>query len=297
MLGPLLSLISAAFFGAQHVVSRRGLIRGEVFTAVFIAVVLAVPMFGLMVVVTGELPILFNASAWALILLGSSGVIHFIIGRGFIYWSIKLIGSNRASSLVATSTIITVLLAIGILGEPATIGVILGAVLIVAGIVLVSDSGQSESRQTGLDPRDLRKGVAIAMLAAFIFGITPLLVRVGLLELGSAVVGTLISYVFAAVVYLIPTVVRRVRGEIRLTDRASMMALIAAGVFVNLGQLLRYVALAIIPASVATPIINVYPLFTLTLGFVANRKIDIFNLRIALGVVVIVAGINIVYFA
>ncbi len=296
MIGPLLALASAAFFGAQHVVSRRGLIRGEVFTAVFYALVLAVPFFGLAVAVTGQLPILLGASAWSLLLLGSAGIIHFLIGRGFIYWSIKLIGSNRASSLVATSTLITVLLAIAILGEPASLSVIVGAVLVVIGIVLVSDSGSSQSREAGLDPRNLRKGIGVAMLAAFIFGVTPLLVRVGLLELGSAIVGTLISYLFSAVAFLIPLGFKRIRDEIRSTDKASMMALLAAGVFVNLGQLFRYIALAMILASVATPIINVYPLFTLSLGYFANRRIDVFTLRIALGVVVIILGINILYF-
>lgn len=284
------------FFGAQHVVSRRGLIRGEVSTAVFVTVVFAIPFFVLVAALTGELALLLTAEIEPLLLLGAAGIIHFVLGRSLIYWSIKLIGSNRASSLVAVSTLITVVLGITILGEPGSFSVLLGAVLVVIGVVLVSDSGSQEVQPLGLDAINLRKGVVIALIAAFVFGVTPLFVRVGLLELKAAIAGTLISYIFAAAFYAVPSVLRRVRAEIRSTDHRSIVALGAAAVFVNLGQLFRYVALAMMPASIATPIVNVYPLFTLSLGYFANRRIDIFSLRLAVGVVVIILGINILYF-
>ncbi len=243
-------------------------------------------MFGIPAALIGDLPKLWSMSVLGLTTLGAAGIIHFVIGRTMTYESIRLVGANRASPIISTSILVTVILGIILLHEPAGVNVMVAATLVVIGLILLSSAEQPGENVSTAAPS---RGLGLALLSALFFGISPLLVRVGVLEAGSAVIGALVSYVFALVVYVAPLVWQRRRVS-QFTKEKSLSLFLAA-ILVNLGQLARYGALAIMPVTIASQIISTYPLFALGVGYGINRRFEAFGLRIIVGVVVVVAGI------
>ena len=70
---------------------------------------------------------------------------------------------------------------------------------------------------------------------------------------------------------------------------------ILTGLSVLAGQLFRYTALGYSPVSVVQPLIGTSVLFVLLLSFMVNRKIDVFNFRVIIGILVIVLGTFLIF--
>jgi len=73
------------------------------------------------------------------LLYAAAGVVSFALGHLLYYTAIAKSGAGLSASLVATYPLVTVLVAAVVLGEPLTLRILVGALLIVAGgVVLLS---------------------------------------------------------------------------------------------------------------------------------------------------------------
>jgi len=115
---------------------------------------------------TGEIWKLWHVPWQAHVFLALSGIVHFAFGRSWGYRSLRLIGATRSNIVTSLNPIVTVLLAIMILGETLSFSMFIGIILTLLGpIVLLKEKVSIEDQHSKvgergkeLDRRTLYKG-------------------------------------------------------------------------------------------------------------------------------------------
>ena len=286
-IGLIFALLSAMSFAANLVFVRRGTLQaGESFTAMTLGVFVGTLFFS---------PVLIFSVDWGgqwllpwhvFVSLGMSGVLGFIVGRLFVYRSAQSIGANKTSTLVGTSPFYAVIFGVLLLGEIFTIYLGLGVLFIVVGATLVSLRKEVE------ETAKIRgRGVLSGVAGAFCLGISGVLIKAVIDEVGSPFVAAFISYVAAALVMGVILLWRRgQRDQLTQLHRSALIPLLLSGVFTSLGQLLRYLALSYSPVSIVVPLTSTAALFVFLFSFLINRRIEVFNWKVFTGVVAIIVG-------
>src|SRR3954469_1253499 len=133
VLGGLLAICSAATFAFNNASVRRGVLTGSVAQAMAITVPIGVPLFFLAALVSGNLTEVLNFSQRGLAALALAGAAHFVWGRYCNYRATKALGTNLVAPIQQVNLILTLVLAIWLLGEQFTVLKILGIALVLLG--------------------------------------------------------------------------------------------------------------------------------------------------------------------
>ena len=283
---------SAGFAGAAVLVRKATVQAGEAFTAAAISNFIGVPFFVITLFITGDWSILLSVSGRAFILFGVAGILHFVLGRTLVYNAIRLIGANKSTPFINTSIFYAVILGIFFLKEPLTVLLIPGVICIFAGAVLIRTESRSVAAagQKGLFSAEVM-GIFYALGGAICWGISPVIIRMAIVETGSPFVGAFISYVAASIVTALILFRKQPREQLfRLPFFTALIPLVISGLLASTGQLLRYMALGYSPASVVTPIISTSALFIIVFSFLINRQTEVFTPRVTLGMVATMVG-------
>lgn len=296
MIGPVLALVASLCFAVSNVYMRTGMYRsGESFSPIPISAFLATVFFAIALFASGEAKELSSLSLMGVGSLAGAGVIHFVVGRMLAFASIQLIGANRAASIMTFSTPFAAALGIFFLGEPLTILVILAILLIVGGLTLVSTTGNSKAQRPGMLPRSLAKGVLAGLGAAFCFGVTSPMIKIGLEEASSSLQAVFVSYIAASMLAGALLFHPSNWAKLRRLDRSSMVPIIVAAAVNTIAQALQYAALDHSHVSIVTPITATSTLFVFPFSFLINRQIETFNWRIIIGAIAMVAGVFVIF--
>jgi drug/metabolite transporter (DMT)-like permease len=313
MEGIILTLLSAASFGANAIVVRRGLFHMSAGQGLYITVLLGIPLFAVAAMLTGELSQIELLSAVDFLLLAGAGVIHFIIGRYCTFRATDAIGANRTMPIQATSGFYSVIIAVIFLNEKLNVAVGIGIVLVMLGPALIAEGSRRERRALKVSsesvaaattsdkpmspeppPTRLVEGYVFGLLSAVAYGTSPVFIRAALNEFnGLGVLGGLVSYVAAGLVLLV--------GLVFMRDRPSRVAsvvregaksgwFVAATVGVFFAQFFRYLALAVAPVSLVVPLTHTRPVFTVMFSFLFNRHVESFSPSTLAGIVLAMAG-------
>ena len=277
----LLGLLAGALFGAMTVAVRHGLLRGGdpslgslvVAAAAFaVGTLLALPS----VVADGiDLGGLAPFAAIGLVVPGLSQII-------FVF-AVRHAGPSRASILLGTAPLGSVLLAITLLGEPLRPVLLAGTALVVAGgAVLAIDPGR---------PAGFRAlGVVLALICAALFAARDNAVRfvardddVAPLQ---ATAVTLLAAALTTVVYVVltrrPASVARVRSRLR--------AYVPAGVFLALAYGALVTAFDRGDVGIVAPLNATQSLFGVAFATLLYRKTEAIGRRTLLAGVLVVLG-------
>ena len=298
MLGVFLAALSAATFSFNNASARRGVLTGSVSQAIAITVPIGVPIFLLAALATSTLGTLERFSGEALGLLALAGVLHFIVGRYGNFRASQAIGVNLAGPVIQLSLGLTLVLAVLVLKEPLTPLRILGIALLALAPMLMrnaevsgSDAPATQSALPKFVPR-YAEGYAFALLAALVYGVTPFLIRLAVIRgnLGSGIAGGLVSYAAAtaavALLLLWPGQLRHAR-EIR---PESLKWFTYSGVSVSIAQMFIYMAYAIAPISVVTPVLQLHHALRLIFSRLLNPHHEIFGGQMILGTALSLVG-------
>ncbi|MBI4284964.1 MAG: EamA family transporter [Chloroflexi bacterium] len=297
--GLLFAILAAAVLAGGVVFIRRGsALTGESFTSVLISIFIGVPMFSASVSFSGEWYRLGILSLKGFILLGAAGIVHFIVGRFLSYSAYRIIGVNKTNPLINTSPVYAVIFALIFLNESLTAAIILGVLCIVTGAVLVSvqRSNASERKAKWYSGIEFR-GVLAGLGGGLSWGISPILIRPGVIEVGSPHVGALISYIAASVVFAFFLFNKQYRKQLaRLRFSPALGYLVAGGFLIAMGHLLNYTALKYSPAGIVAGLIGTNVIFGFFFSWLLNRSIEVFNLRVIMGLVVTLAGTLLIFY-
>ncbi|MDO8636649.1 MAG: EamA family transporter, partial [Dehalococcoidia bacterium] len=292
-------LLSAFFFAASMICTRRGVLRiKDPALGGYISVFVGPPLFLLAALAMSDLHSITTFSWKGYVFLAVAGIMHFVLGRSYGYWSVKHLGANMASIFVALNPIYTILLGVLILGEQMTGHAALGSALIVIGPAALfwpERRGMDKTQDHSSKPRLSKKGITAALVTGLCYGITPLFIKWGLQQGGSALAGTFISYASATFV-LCTTMIKPVRREAVVTmERRALAWFALSGLFVGMAQLFRYIALKLSPISIVGSLTATTPVFLLLLSLILNRRVESFRFTVILGAIMVVIGTLMVY--
>jgi drug/metabolite transporter (DMT)-like permease len=273
-----LALLSALLFGAMSVGLRIGLRKvpdAELATVATVAGALAV------VVVAAAIEAPFRgvhaAAAWPFLL---AGLLQPGVGQLFVTKGIELAGASRSSVVFGIAPLVSVTIAIVILGEPASAPLIVGAVLIVGG-------GIELARERARPGHVRRLGLVLAFVATVLFATRDNLLR-------HLAVGTTVPPAIAAVAALLggalvigPALGPRLRG--REIVRPSLPFLVV-GVFFGLSYVSLFEAYYRGRVTVVSPLIATESLWGIVLSILFIREVELVGRRLVIGALLVVAG-------
>jgi drug/metabolite transporter (DMT)-like permease len=298
VLGVCLAALSAATFAFNNASARRGVLTGSVLQALAITVPIGVPIFLLAVLATGNLTTLSGFPTDSVALLALAGVLHFVVGRYGNFRAAQAIGNNLSAPVIQLGLVVALACAILVLKEVLTPLRILGIALLALGPVLMRNAELPEADAKAPDaalpkfvPR-YAEGYAFALVAAAVYGATPVLIRLGVVadDLGSGLVGGLISYAAAALaVALLLLWPGRLRHALAITPQ-SLKWFTYSGISVCIAQMFVYMAFTVAPVSVVMPVLQLHLALRFWLARVLNPQHELFGSKMLLGTAVSLAG-------
>jgi drug/metabolite transporter (DMT)-like permease len=297
VLGGFLSLLSAVGFALETATARRAMVTASVTQSLAVTVPLGVPIFLVVAAMFGGLGVVAGFSAQAITCLAAAGVLHFTWGRYCNYRASKAMGANLVAPVQQSNMLVTLALAIWILGEHLTPLRILGIGLVVIGPALTYDRSRFKRADApAAAPKMFQpsyaEGYLFALLSSTGYGISPILVRIALENgnLAAGLAGGLVSYAAAALAFALVLLLPGQWRHVRAIDRGAAKWLMLSGIVVCAAQMLRYTALALAPVSVVTPIQRVSMVFRLYLSSIINPQHEVFGGRLVAATVVSLLG-------
>ncbi len=294
MLGALLSLASAAFFGLNNATIRRGVIRGSVLQGMAITVPFGVPLFVAFAAAFGGFEAMRDWGFGPWFWMTAAGIVHFVIGRYGNYKATQLLGATLSTPIQQLSILVALLLAFAFLGETVNLLNIAGIGLIVFAPLMLArrkDAAVAAGRAKGFDPQ-YGPGLFWGAVCALGYGTSPLFIALAIGEGGIAdsVGGLLVSYTAATVVVVIWVLVAGVGATLGGLDRHSAGWFLLSALFVALSHAFRYVALAIAPVAVVVPVQRLSVVFRLIFNAMINRQHEVFDRWVVVSILLSVAG-------
>jgi drug/metabolite transporter (DMT)-like permease len=303
VLGGFFALLSAAAFAVESAAARRGMITATVAQALAVTVPLGVLIFLVVATVFGALGTTLTFSMEAVLWLSLAGVLHFVWGRYCNYRAAKAMGANLVGPVLQSSLLVTFVLAMWVLGEYLTPLRAFGIVLVLGGPALAYDPSEKKPQAPAEAPTapverpafrpNYAEGYLFGILSATGYGLSPVLIRMVLEDKGLAtsLAAGLISYAAAtlafALILLLPGQLRHARQLNAESARWFMLS----GVSSCLAQMMRYLALAVAPATVVMPIIRLSLLFRLYLSRLVNPHHEEFGGRMIVATVASLVGV------
>ena len=293
MFGLVCAVMSAVAFAANDTALRRGILFASVYKSIIVTVPIGLPVFLLAITLTNSWSGFRALDPAQFLFFGSAGIIHFIFGRYFGYKTIESVGATQAGPIVQLGLLISVFFAYHLFDEEITNTHIIAIFLIILApmIILLGHEGDKFTR-SGIEMK-YKAGLFWGLSCAICYGISPLLVKSGFsnYSLEITILAGFISYISAIFsLILIMTFTRvRIRDVIEM-DKSALKWFTITGFMGSSAQLLRYIALGLIPISIVEPIHRTSVIFRVLFGFIINRNHEIINLRVLLGVALSIIG-------
>ena len=211
-----------------------------------------------------------------------AGICASFIGRLFTLRSYKEIGVSTSSAIVGTSPLVVTVLAILFLGEPLVLPVILGALLVVGGIVMINMKSGKLSFELG--------SIYLPIGASLLFAVSNILRKMGANLLPDPVLGAQFSTLaglMASLVYLVAT--NRLNKIDVNRDNAPL--LVGSGIVNAFAWIALTLSISLGRVSVMSAIIYSYPLFSVILARFLLRDTEVLTKYTVAGCVLIVLGV------
>ena len=172
-------------------------------------------------------------------------------------------------------------LAVIFLGERLSVLKFIGIALVMLGPALIATGPKAVARPGSTFRPAYAEGYFYGILSVFCYGVSPVLVRLAVegRSLGASQAAGVISYTAAtavtALILLWPGAFRHSLG----VSREAAKWFTWAGFSVGAAHMFRFMALAIAPVSVVSPIQRLSIILRVMLGYVINREHEIFSSR------------------
>ena len=289
----ILAFGSAFFAGVTAVLAKLGIQDMDSHLATALRTIVVLVFAWMMVFIKGTQTTMPDISRESYLFLGLSGLATG--GSWLCYFHALQLGDvNKVVPIDKSSTILTMLSAFLILGEPITVYMVLGMCAIAIGTGLMIQkkaapkvSGQTEERDSGaLEKRDYR-WLIYAVLSAVFASMTSILGKIGIENVDSTLGTALRTIVVLIMAWLIVFMTHK-QKEIRKIDGKSWIFLILSGITTGLSWLCDYRALQTGKASVVVPIDKLSIVVSVVFAWIVfKEKLSPKGLA---GLVLIVAG-------
>jgi len=205
------------------------------------------------------------------------------VARFFIFKGMERLGASITSCLTNSTPLFATLFAVAFLHERPTLTNLMGTFLIVLGITSLSWKGAAKTWQT----RDL----LFPLTAAFLFAARDNMVRLGLLQIESPIVGAAIA---ASTSFATMSVMYAAFEEKKPLGHSVQrgLTLFAGAGFMNfLSYVFAYTALSMERVSLMSPLINGSSLFILPLSALFLKDLEKITARIIGATLLVLLGV------
>jgi uncharacterized membrane protein len=272
-------LITSVLYASALVSARAGLRYSTPTTVTLLSILMQNLLLWSAVFVSGGV----HAVPLAGVLLFSLVGIFQLGVRLLAYTGVEKIGASRSSALQSISPLVSASIAVTILGEEPSVLIVLGTILVVAGIVLVSWKPEQQLAAFR------RWHLLLPLGAAFLTGMNHPIRRYVLAManeplLFSALMGTVSLAGFSIYLAASP------RSQKVVWDRRAFWPFMGTGVFETLSILCIITAISMGRVVVVAPIAASYPIWALIEARIFLRQMEPINLKTVLGILSVVAG-------
>lgn len=305
MLGIVFTLTSAFFFGISTVSMRRGVASGSALNGLYLTLLPGVPLFWLAALATGQLFEIDRLDRADVLLLVAAGLVHFIVGRYCTLRAMAALGANRASTVIVTSVLVSVGLAVLFLGEGITPLMSVGIALVIVGPGVAAGSSKPKRMPVAaavpaggapavsyddLPRARLIRGYSWAIVNAMAFGTSPLFIRETLGDTGLGVLGGAISYTAAGVLLVAVLLMPGQIQSVRSVDPTTRNWFLISAIAIMVAQTFRFLGIAHAPVTVAVPLLRGGAVFIYIMSYYVNRDIESFSGKVVLGAAIALVG-------
>jgi uncharacterized membrane protein len=273
------ALLASISFALFAVYGWLGLRHSTPLTATIVSLAARTITLGSAVILFGGVP---GFAMKALVVFIILGLMQTVISL-LTFMGLQKIGTSRSQPLRNSYPLWSAVIAIALMGESAGVAVLLGTLMVVAGVVMISWKPEAA-------PASYRWWhVTYSMAAGLLAGVAFPLRRYGLMITNEPV---FFSFV-VAIVSLIGAVPYTLRtgGERKLIwHRRGVVDFFLSGFFEALGALLTLMALTTGRVVIVSPIVATTPLFSLVISLIFLRGKEQITAITVLGTIAVVAG-------
>ena len=139
MTGVLWATVAGLGFGVFQSFNRRAGRSIDSYLSTFMLLVASSIVLVVVSLLTEDLGPLKEAPLMAYVNFGLAGFVHFFLGWTFLTLSQKLVGAARTGALIGTTPIFAFAVGLVFFGEVLSLPVLIGVLLVIAGVYLVSN--------------------------------------------------------------------------------------------------------------------------------------------------------------
>ena len=279
LLPSLLALCSAALFGLNVHVQRRGLHSADPWVGAFYSVAAMAVFFWVFA------PLAIRAD-WlgepATAFFAVAGLLHPAVGQSMQILSISFVGPALTSAFGAFTPFFAVIPAVLLLGEEMNLQLGIGMALMTLGLVLAAMRGRGIVRSWPL------WAIALPLTAAAARGIVQPIYGAGLAQIPSPYLATLVAATVSAAVLTVVLIATGRAGRALRPGRGGIWFAIS-GLINGVGILALNAAIGLGGVTLAGPLVAAAPLFAVFFGAVLFRTERI-GPRVLLVSCLVVAG-------
>lgn len=278
-----LSFASAAFLGGGVVLTQFGLRTIHPLSGAAISI----PSFTLCFVLLSPFLLRGEPIVWAAVpIFAMVGLVFPAAVTLMSFASNRSLGPVVTSALGNLAPLFSVALAIVVLNEPLQLFQFVGLVVAILGVLILTVTRTP-------DMRDWRTWALLLPLgAAFLRGVVPPVIKLGLEIWPNAIGAGLTGYIFSTITVL---TVERIRNGrfIAQGPNTGRLWFAITGIVNGIGTLLLYAAVGAGPITLVAPLIATYPLMTVGLSAIVLTNVRL-TPRLVAGVALAVGGVILV---
>jgi len=276
---------SALFAGATAVLAKIGVKKVDSMLATAIRTVIILIFSWLMVFIVGSWDTILSINPKSYVFLILSGL---ATGASWLCYfkALQLGDVNKVTPIDKFSTVLTMIMAFIILGEPITLAKSIGITSIALGTYLMVANKKMQQEQSTAGTAG-SAWLIYAILSAVFASLTAILAKIGIVGIESNL-GTAIRTVVVLIMAWLMVFITHKHGEIKEIDRKSWIFLCLSGITTGLSWLCYYKALQDGQASIVVPIDKLSIVITVAFSyFFLKEKV---TAKSFMGFILIVAG-------
>jgi len=274
-----LALITSVLYASALVSARAGMRYSNPTTVTLVSILMQNLLLWPAIFLTGGI---HSVPVEGILLFTLVGIFQLAV-RLLAYTGVEKIGASRSSALQSVSPLISATIAVTILGEHASLLIIMGTFLVVGGIVLISWKPERELR-------DFRRyHLLLPIAAAVLTGINHPIRRYVLTLANEPLFFSALMGAVSLGGFLVYLAVSPVSHRL-LWKRQAIGPFLATGLCETFSILFIITAISLGRLVVVVPIAASYPVWSLILARIFLRDIESINWKIVTGILSVVAG-------
>jgi drug/metabolite transporter (DMT)-like permease len=305
IIGELLAVLAAAFFGFSSISIRRGQMQGNydklsgLFVSILTNNLINIMVLTVMLLLRFKFPPL---NYQIIFLFAAGGMLTSFLGRALLFGSIEHIGPSRAGSLKIIAPVFTLLLGVFFLKEKLTLLALFGITLALTGAYLCSCE-QTEITDTKQEDHPAKKpglyrvGIMFALFSGLSFGSGNIFRKIAITSYGEPIIGVAIGSLMALLATLIYFAWKKRLHEI-IPEVPSMLrggGYFWSGIASSLALYTMFTALVFSPVSIVNSIQSTEPLFTILASYLLLKNSEVLSKRLVLSSTVLILGVVLIF--